>query len=96
MLVTSGLGSAQLWDAHSGKQIGTLPTPLAQNAGAAAFDPTGHTLVTAFRDGTVLLWDVDPASWRRRACALANRRLTEQEWQDFLPTQPYKPSCEPA
>jgi WD40 repeat protein len=93
MLVTSGVGSARLWDAASGKQLGALPTGLAQKAAGAAFDPTGHTLVTASQDGPVLLWDVDPASWRRRACALAGRRLTEQEWNDFLPGRPYKPSC---
>jgi hypothetical protein len=59
----------------------------------AAFDPTGHTLATAFRDGTVLLWDVDRASWRAQACAVAGRRLTLQEWRDFLPGRPYQPSC---
>jgi WD40 repeat protein/DNA-binding SARP family transcriptional activator len=95
MLATSGAGSAELWDASSGKQIGTLVTGRSDKGSAAAFDRTGHTLVTTSRNGTVLLWDVDPASWRRRACALANRRLTQQEWQDFLPGRPYKPSCEP-
>ena len=59
----------------------------------AAFDPTGHTLATAFQDGTVLLWDVDPASWLKRACAVAGRRLTQQKWQEFLPGRPYQPSC---
>jgi hypothetical protein len=51
--------------------------------------------VTAFQDGPVLLWDVDPTSWPSRACALAGRRLTKQEWNDFLPGRPYKPSCGP-
>jgi hypothetical protein len=59
----------------------------------AAFDPIGHTLAIAFNDGTVLLWDIDPASWRKRACAVAGCRLTPQEWQDFLPGRPYQPSC---
>jgi WD40 repeat protein len=94
MLATSGLGSAELWDAASEKQLGTLSTGgLAFKAALAAFDPTGHTLVTAFEDGTVLLWAVDPTSWPRRACALADRRLTKQEWNDFLPGRPYMPYC---
>jgi hypothetical protein len=59
----------------------------------AVLDPTGHTLATAFDDGTVLLWDVDPASWLKWACAVAGRPLTPQEWQDFLPGRPYRPSC---
>jgi WD40 repeat protein/DNA-binding SARP family transcriptional activator/energy-coupling factor transporter ATP-binding protein EcfA2 len=94
VLATSGDdGTAALWDIASGKQIGA---PLTGPPGptVAAFDPTGHTLATAFNDGTVLLWDVDPASWRARACAVAGRRLTPQEWREFLPDRPYQPSCE--
>jgi WD40 repeat protein len=93
LLATSGDdGTAALWDIGSGKQIGA---PLTGPPGptVAAFDPTGHTLATASQDGTVLLWDVDPASWRARACAVAGRRLTPQEWREFLPDRPYRPSC---
>jgi hypothetical protein len=39
------------------------------------------------------LWDVDPASWLKRACAVAGRPLTQQEWREFLPGRPYQPSC---
>jgi WD40 repeat protein len=93
VLATSGGdGTAALWDVGSGKQIGA---PLTGPSGpaVAAFDPTGHTLATASWDGTVLLWDIDPASWRARACAVAGRRLTMQEWREFLPHRPYRPSC---
>jgi WD40 repeat protein len=85
-------GTAALWDIGSGKRIGA---PLTGPPGptVAAFDPTGHTLATAFNDGTVLLWDVDPASWLKQACAVAARRLTLQEWREFLPGRPYQPSC---
>lgn len=94
VLATSGGdGTAALWDVGSGKQVGA---PLTGPTGpaVAAFDPTGHTLATASRDGTVLLWEVDPASWRARACAVAGRRLTPQEWREFLPDRPYRPSCQ--
>jgi WD40 repeat protein len=94
VLATSGSdGTTALWDVRSGKQIGT-PLTGPPSPAVAAFDPTGHTLASAFHDGTVLLWDVDPASWLKRACAVAGRRLTQQEWQDFLPGRPYQPSCE--
>jgi WD40 repeat protein/DNA-binding SARP family transcriptional activator len=93
VLATSGSdGTAALWDTGSGKQIGA-PLTGPPGPAVAAFDPTGHTLATASHDGTVLLWDVDPASWRARACAVAGRRLTPQEWQEFLPHRPYQPSC---
>jgi WD40 repeat protein/DNA-binding SARP family transcriptional activator len=93
VLATSGDdGTAALWDTSSGKQIGA-PLTGPPGPAVAAFDPTGHTLATAFHDGTVLLSDVDPASWRARACAVAGRRLTPQEWRQFLPDRPYQPSC---
>jgi hypothetical protein len=47
--------------------------------GMAAFDPTGRTLANAFQDGTVVPWDVDPASWLERACTIAGQNLTRQE-----------------
>ena len=93
VLATSGSdGTAALWDVGSGKQIG-VPLTGPSSPAVAAFDPTGHTLATASGDGTVLLWDVNPDSWLKRACAVAGRRLTQQEWQEFLPGRPYQPSC---
>jgi WD40 repeat protein len=92
LAISGSEGTTALWDVRSGKRIGAPLTGPA-SSGVAAFDPTGHTLATAFQDGTVLLWDVDPASWLKRACAVAGRRLTQQEWQEFLPGRPYQPSC---
>ena len=34
-----------------------------------------------------------PESWARRACTLANRTLTREEWEEFLPGRPYEPAC---
>jgi WD40 repeat protein len=94
VLATSGGdGTAALWDADSGKQIGAPLIGRSQRWGMAAFDTTGHTLATAFQDGTVLLWDAEPRSWPGRACAVAGRDLTRQEWAEFLPDRPYQPPC---
>jgi WD40 repeat protein/DNA-binding SARP family transcriptional activator len=92
LAISGSQGTTALWDVRFRKRIGALLTG-PPSSGMAAFDPTGHTLATAFQDGTVLLWDVDPASWLKRACAVAGRRLTPQEWQEFLPGRPYQPSC---
>jgi hypothetical protein len=39
------------------------------------------------------VWDVRPASWERRACEVAGRRLTRAEWKAALPGRDYAPAC---
>ena len=55
----------------------------------------GHHLLVTTEDGRGVIWDLDPASWPQRACALANRTLTRDEWKTFLPGRPYEPACAP-
>jgi hypothetical protein len=58
--------------------------------------PDGSRLVHAFGwQRPPLLWDVSAATWVRRACDLANRRLTRTEWARYLPGRAYDPSCAP-
>jgi hypothetical protein len=41
-----------------------------------------------------MLWDVDPPVWRRRACAIAGRNLTREEWKLYLPEGTvYRATC---
>ena len=35
----------------------------------------------------------DPAAWMERACQVAGRVLTEQEWRNLLGARPYAPAC---
>jgi len=93
LLATSSYaGAVQLWDVRSGVQEGALP-----GAGGApaqlAFVAGGGALVTLATDGSGTLWDVRPESWARRACAIAGRPLTVQEWRLALPELPYSPAC---
>jgi len=44
-------------------------------------------------NGQGAVWDIDPESWKQRACALANRTLTPAEWAEFLPGRFYEPAC---
>jgi hypothetical protein len=44
-------------------------------------------------DGRGAIWEVDPAAWAERACTLANRTLTREEWAEFLPGRNYDPAC---
>ena len=44
-------------------------------------------------NGQGAVFDIDPQLWARRACALANRTLTREEWEKFLPGRAYEPAC---
>jgi hypothetical protein len=50
-------------------------------------------LLLVHGNGQGAVFDIDPRSWARRACALANRTLTPEEWAQFLPRRPYAPAC---
>jgi WD40 repeat protein len=83
---------AWLWDVATGARIG--PKFTAGN-GRAYIDLSldGRRLLLTHADGRGALYDVDPESWAQRACTLANRTLTPEEWEEFLPGRPYDPAC---
>jgi len=55
--------------------------------------PNGKSVAVAYETGDALVWDVDVERWKARACAIAGRSLTKQEWAEFLPDRAYEPSC---
>ena len=83
---------ASLWDVATGARIG--PTLTAGDRRAQIdLSADGRRLLLTHGNGSGALWDVDPASWLRRACALANRTLTREEWAELVPGRPYDPAC---
>jgi WD40 repeat protein len=83
-----------IWDAETGVRFAPhltagLPTSLMD------LSSDGQQLLVTTDDGRGYIWELDPASWPERACALANRALTRDEWETFLPGLPYEPACVP-
>src|SRR5512132_3809241 len=86
-------GNVLLWDVTTGTVIaGPLPGPGSQ-AVAASFTSHGRSVVVVSATGSAWRWDVDPSDWETRACQVAGRSLTQQEWQQFLPDRPYHATC---
>ena len=93
ILAVSGFAPvASLWDLGTGARIGPTLTAGSRRADID-LSPDGRELLMTAADGGGALWDVDPTSWARRACRLANRTLTPDEWEEFLPGRPYEPAC---
>ena len=93
-LVVGGLAEnvASLWDVSSGTRIAAKLT-VGSRAVLTDLSSDGRHLLMTAANGEGAVWDIDPESWARRACAIANRTLTEKEWSEFLPGRPYEPAC---
>jgi WD40 repeat protein len=96
MLVSaSDKGVATLWDVTRRSEIGSLVVGHSQGIRAAAFDNDAKIMVSSSLWGSKLIaLDLDPASWARYACQVANRILTRNEWEQFVGAElAYAPAC---
>jgi DNA-binding SARP family transcriptional activator/WD40 repeat protein len=86
-------GTVQLWDLANRKRVGTALT-IDENAFlSAAFAPDSDRLFAVSEFGRGVRWEVSPEAWKRHACAIAGRPMTEREWADALPDRPFRPVC---
>ena len=59
-----------------------------------SFHPQRPLLVSADQWNPPVRWDLDTRTWVRRACEIANRNLTEQEWKQYVGKEvPYRKTC---
>jgi WD40 repeat protein len=87
-------GNVLLWDVPTRSAIGAaFPGPVAGRNAAASFTTDGCSVVVVSDTGAGWVWDVEPSDWLARACQVAGRSLTRQEWQELLPGRPYHATC---
>ncbi len=96
-LLVSGAddGGVSLWDATTLDLLGTVYPPhrgVAVPAGVQ-FIGDSHDVAIASYDGRVYRWETDVERAIDFACQMAGRNLTDEEWEEFLPAQPFQSVC---
>jgi WD40 repeat protein len=87
----TGLAELSLWDSKTLTRIGE-PLDGLGNGNTMDVAPDGRRVAVGTSRGAIA-WDVDPSLWVERACSIAGRTLTPEEWQRYLPGRPYDPPC---
>ena len=93
LATTSRDKNAILWDLQAHRRLGELPAGDRDWVIGAAFSLDGKRLITLGSYGAVFSWEVDPATWKERACRVANRNLTCAEWENSLAGLAYAKVC---
>ena len=92
-MIASADNTIVLWDTHTLDRVGSFKAAL-EGVRALAFSPDGKALASGDYQGKVMLWNVDLQTWQHRACELANRNLTEDEWRRYLGDRgAYRTTC---
>jgi WD40 repeat protein/DNA-binding SARP family transcriptional activator len=79
-----------LFNTANGQAIGT---PLINSAAASAFTRDGNSILILDGGAGLNRFDVDHRSWVRRACSIAGRDMSPDEWQRYLPGLTPEPIC---
>ncbi len=83
----------RLWDGRTGEYQASLPLPSGARNFSITYRRDSTGVVIASTDGRTWTVDTRTNTWVARACAIAGRNLTDDEWSQFFPSQPYEPTC---
>jgi WD40 repeat protein len=89
-------GRILLVDRASGAVMGNLGTP-GDTFGALRYVPGERNLLSMGQSpaSTFTAWNAHLEGWVVRACEVAARNLTAEEWQTYLGDEPYRSTCAP-
>ena len=84
-----------LWDVGTGQPIGEpIQATSTPHSYAGIMTNAESAVAQDVENHRMMIWDLDPAVWRVRACEAAGRNLTRDEWTKFLPEgEPYHVTC---
>ena len=87
--------TAKLWDVHDPRDLELIAT-LTGHTGSIntlAYSSDGRTLATGSSDRSIGLWDTDVEHMAAHLCGLAWPRISQGDWQRYLPGFAYQPPC---
>jgi DNA-binding SARP family transcriptional activator/WD40 repeat protein len=86
-------GSVKLWFVPTLQQEGpALPTD-SGTAATVAFPARGQGLLDVQDSGRAFVWPIALSDWERRACQVAGRNFTREEWVRLVAQPGYAPVC---
>lgn len=85
--------TVRLWDRQAGTAEPVVLRGHESRVWPVAFSPDGHWLATGSWDKTVRRWRIQVHELIQLACQIANRNLTQDEWQRLLGNDPYHKTC---
>jgi hypothetical protein len=93
--VTSGGGDGipKLWTTSTLQQLGS---DFPGDPGAwlnQAYTPDGREIIVVSQTGRGWVWPATLPAWEHRACQVAGRNLTHEEWSRFVAGKPYTTVC---
>lgn len=80
-----------LWDITSRQLLIRPFIRHSQGVQSLDFNADGSLLVSS--GGEVVLWDLSPDSWLKKACEMAGRNFTLNEWHQYFPDEEYRLTC---
>ncbi len=93
LATSSADGTVLLWDVETQEPIGS-PLPVEPDTFvSAALSPDGSQLFAVSTGLGGMRLAIDPGVWKRHACMVAGRDLTQREWKDALPGRRYRTVC---
>ncbi len=86
-------GKLYIWDLANRRAIAPAFPGINGTVTSLQFSPTQQAIVSGSDTGQVLWWDLSPESWIEKACQVARRNLTQAEWAQYFPGDPYRKTC---
>jgi DNA-binding SARP family transcriptional activator/WD40 repeat protein len=86
-------GRITLFDSRTGAVQSSIPLPTSSPDAWMNYLPDSSGMLVAAVDGTTWTVDTRPRVWMDRACRIAGRNLTRDEWEQYYPNRPYEVTC---